>query len=99
MTSFALGVHQELVEGGYDTKSEAYYNAINRALRETFPTAFKSAEKSDKKPPATVVAPATRSTSATKVRLTKTQVSLAKRLGVPLETYARHVAMEQQKNG
>lgn len=100
MTSFALGVHQELVEGGYDTKSDAYYNAINKALRDTFPTAFKSPEKADKKPPATVVAPATRSTSATKVTLTKTQVALAKRMGLPLEMYARQVAaLEQQKNG
>jgi len=99
MTSFALGVHQELVEGGYDTKSDAYYNAINKALRDTFPTAFKSAEKPDSKPPATVVAPATRSTSATKITLTKTQVALANRLGVPLKEYARHVAMEQQKHG
>lgn len=100
MTSFALGVHQELVEGGYDTKSDAYYSAINKALRDTFPTAFKAEEKADKKPPATVVAPATRSSSATKVTLTKTQVALAKRLGVPLEQYARQVAaLEQQKNG
>lgn len=99
MTAFALGVHQRLVKQGYDTRSDEYYNAINKRLRDTFPTAFKADETADRKPPATVVAPATRSSSATKVTLTKTQVALAKRLGVPLEMYAKQVAMEQQKNG
>ncbi len=100
MTAFALGVHQKLVKQGVDTRSDAYYNALNKRLRETFPAAFKTEEKSDAKPPATVVAPATRSSAPKKVTLTKTQVALAKRLGVPLEQYARQVALlAEQANG
>lgn len=100
MTAFALGVHQRLVKQGYDTRSDAYYNALNKRLQETFPRAFKAEEKADRKPPATVVAPTTRSSAPKKVTLTKTQVALAKRLGVPLEAYARQIALlSEQDNG
>lgn len=101
MTAFALGVHQELVEKGYDTSSDEYYDTLNQELRGTFPKAFKAPEKSSEKPPATVVAPASRSVSANKITLSKTQVQIAKRLGVPLDQYARQVALlkEQERNG
>lgn len=101
MTAFALGVHQELVEKGYDTSSDEYYGTLNQELRATFPKAFKDTEKSTTKPPATVVAPATRSTAAKKITLSATQVQIAKRLGVPLDQYARQVALlkEQERNG
>lgn len=105
MSAFALGVHQELVEKGYNTASDEYYEAIDAEMRATFPTAFKdsapSAEpRAERQRPATVVAPVTRSTSPNKIVLTRTQVQIAKRLGVPLELYARKVAeQKEQDNG
>lgn len=102
MTSFALGLHNKLVKAGYDTKSDDYYKAIDTRMRQVFPDQFKS-EKTEEKPeaparkPATVVAPSTRATSAKKIVLTQTQVALAKRLGLPLDVYARQVAEEMRK--
>jgi hypothetical protein len=103
MTSFALGLHQKLVKEGVDTRSDEYYERINRRMREVFPQQFEDDEEVPTKPAtkpskkANVVAPATRSTAPKKVVLTQTQVALAKRLGVPLELYAQKVA-EQMRN-
>ena len=94
MTAVAMEVHNELVEGGVDPTSDEYYERINTEVRQTFPDAFPS-EKPAKK--SSVVAPATRSTAPKKIVLTQTQVNLAKRLGVPLELYARQVAEEMRK--
>lgn len=102
MTSFALGLHNKLVKARYDTSSDEYYKAIDTRMRQVFPDKFKS-EKTEEKPeaparkPATVVAPSSRATSAKKIVLTQTQVALAKRLGLPLEVYARQVAEEMRK--
>lgn len=93
MTAVALTVHQDLVESGINPTSDEYYERINSEIRKTFPSAF-SSEKPKK---TTVVAPATRSTAPKKIVLTQTQVNLAKRLGVPLERYARQVAEEMRK--
>ena len=94
MTAVALAVHQELVDSGVDTRSDEYFNRINAEMRQTFPDAF-SSEKTVKK--ASVVAPATRSTAPRKIVLTKTQETLAKRLGLTNEQYARAVAEEMRK--
>ena len=94
MTALALAVHQDLVEKGVSTTSDEYYEQINAQVRDVFPSAFTS-EKPVKK--SNVVAPATRSTAPKKIVLTQTQVNLAKRLGVPLELYARQVAEEMRK--
>lgn len=94
MTAVALAVHQELVDSGVDTRSDEYFNRINAEMRQTFPDAFPS-EKPVKK--ASVVAPATRSTAPRKIVLTKTQETLAKRLGLTNEQYARAVAEEMRK--
>lgn len=93
MTAYALGLHEDLLEEGVEAGSDAYYSTLNRKLRSTFPDKFAGVE--DAKPQqrrANVVAPATRSTAARKVVLTKSQVNTAKRLGVSLELYARKVA-------
>jgi hypothetical protein len=71
-------------------------------MRQVFPDAFDPPEDTEKveKPTrakASVVAPATRSTASKKVVLTQTQVNIAKRLGVPLELYAKKVAEEARK--
>ena len=90
----AMEVHNELVESGVDPTSDSYYDQINAEMRKVFPDAFPSEKP---KPRSNVVAPATRSTAPKKIVLTQTQVNLAKRLGVPLEAYARQVAEEMRK--
>lgn len=99
MTSFALGLHQKLVKQGVDPRSDDYYDTINRRMRQVFPEAFpREADEDDERPRRTnVVAPATRSVAPKKITLTRTQVALAKRLGVPLEEYAKQVAIELRK--
>jgi len=101
MTSFALGLHNKLVKSGVDPSSEEYYKRVDSRIREVFPDSFES-EKTDDAPTrrqqtSNVVAPATRGTAPRKVVLTKSQVEIAKRLGVPLELYARKVAEEMRK--
>ena len=102
MTSFALGLHTKLVKAGVDPQSDQYYESINTRMREVFPDNFEdtdnSPEEAQPRKQATVVAPATRSTAPKKVTLSRTQVSLAKRLGVPLDLYAKQVAEEMRKS-
>ena len=98
MTALALVVHQELLDDKVNPNSDEYYDKLNKAIRSTFPDAFNSEE--EEKPVAkksSVVAPATRSVAPKKIVLTQSQVSIAKRLGVPLEKYAKQLA-EIQRN-
>jgi len=100
MTAYALGLHEELVSEGIPSGSDEYYRRINTDIRERFSDQFGADESVDAKPQRTKsnnVAPATRSTAPRKIVLTQTQVNLAKRLGVPLELYARKVAEEMRK--
>ena len=100
MTAYALGLHEDLVGEGIPSGSDEYYRRINADIRERFPDQVGAGESVDAKPQRTksnVVAPATRSTAPKKIVLTQTQVNLAKRLGVPLELYARKVAEEMRK--
>jgi len=100
MTAYALGLHEDLVSEGIPSGSEEYYRRIDSDIRERFPDQVGAGESVDAKPQRTksnVVAPATRSTAPKKIVLTQTQVNLAKRLGVPLELYARKVAEEMRK--
>jgi len=102
MTSFALGLHNKLVKNGVDPTSDDYYERVNARMRQVFPDAFESEEpaeepeKVEKRPTKSNVAPATRSSAPKKVTLTQTQVNIAKRLGVPLELYARKVAEQMR---
>lgn len=102
MTSFALGLHNKLVKNGVDPTSDDYYERVNARMRQVFPDAFESEEpaeepeKVEKRPTKSNVAPATRSSSPKKITLTQTQVNIAKRLGVPLELYARKVAEQMR---
>ena len=99
MTAYALSVHEDLVEAGVPVSSDDYFKKINEDIRKRFPEAFDE-EPADAKPSqrrqSNVVAPAERSTASKKVVLTQTQVNIAKRLGVPLELYARKVAEEMR---
>jgi hypothetical protein len=96
MTSLALGLHEKLVkENGmaYATTDE-YYKRIDDTMRKRFPENFEDVE--DEKPqsrskPSTVVAPASRSTSSKKIRLNTSQQSIAKKLGLTNEQYAREL--------
>lgn len=94
MTALALAVHDQLVESGVSTTSDEYYEKINSRVRQLFPDAFNSERPTKKSSP---VAPATRSTAPKKIVLTQSQVNIAKRLGVPLELYAKQVAEEMRK--
>ncbi len=100
MTAFALGLHKKLVSQGVDPKSDDYYEKINSRMRQVFPDQFDDSEEPEvQKPKAktSVVAPATRSTAPKKIVLTERQVKLAKKLGVPLDIYAKQVAEEMRK--
>ena len=94
MTAVALAVHKKLVGSGVDPSSDEYYDSINKRVKQLFPDAF-SSEKAQRRQ--NVVAPATRSTAPKKIVLTQSQVNIAKRLGVPLDVYARQVAEEMRK--
>jgi hypothetical protein len=110
MSATALGVHNALVKQygqGY-VGTDEYYGKINSRMQRSFPDYFGSQEgqeEPEEQPQqaaprakqTTVVAPATRSTSPKKVKLSASQIAIAKRLGVPLELYAKKVA-EQQEN-
>jgi hypothetical protein len=93
MTYTAFAVHRKLVEDqGFDPKSDDYYEEVDRQMREQFPHKFE-VEKSKKTVDQTV-APAVKSVSKQgkrTVRLTPSQVAIAKKLGVPLEEYAKYV--------
>jgi len=101
MTAYALGVHEDLIADGISAGSKEYYRRIDAEMQERFSDVFGSEKTGDAQTSSAkktnVVAPATRSTAPRKVVLTKTQVEIAKRLGVPLELYARKVAEEMRK--
>jgi hypothetical protein len=108
MTSAALGLHQKLVDSGMDPRSDEYYERIDTTMRRRFPEYFGEEETSDGggKPvqrtetkPATVVAPASRSTSSKKIVLTKSEVNLAKKFGLTPEQYAKEKQRLERVNG
>jgi hypothetical protein len=109
MSASALGLHKKLEKqfGKQYIGSEEYFKNIDGTMKRRFPEYFGSeenlSEEEEKpqaraKPASNVVAPATRSTAPSKVRLTKSQVAIAKKLGVPLELYAKKVAEQMKGN-
>jgi hypothetical protein len=96
MTAHALALHQDLMESGITPSSEKYFQTIDADIRKRFPEAFEDDEANTSHRRSNV-SPATRSTAPRKVVLTQSQVNIAKRLGVPLELYARKVAEEMRK--
>ena len=104
VTSFALGLHQKLVNNGVDPRTDEYFEQINARVKSKFPEVFGGAEdkpRSGDSPrrPAAVAAPATRSSGAKKVQLTQTQVALAKKFGLTPQQYAAQVAKLESQNG
>ena len=109
MTNFAYGVHAKLVKENVDPTSDEYYDRIDKRMKEVFPDSFdivpqenEVAETSEerKSPISTedVVAPATRNNGARpkKVKLTATQVSLARKLGITPEQYAAELIKDRK---
>ena len=88
MTYTAMSFHDELVNEGFDVSSDEYYTEIDRRIRKEFPHKF-----GDQSKPKQKVASAVRTTASGRrtVKLTPSQVAIAKKLGVPLEEYAKHV--------
>ena len=102
MTAFALGLHNKLTKDGVDPRSSEYYEKINSRMRTVFPDQFDDGiedepEVQAKPKSSNVVAPASRSTAPNKIRLTQSQIAIAKKLGVPLETYAKQAAELMRK--
>lgn len=100
LTYAAWGIHQELIEKeGVDPQSDEYYTELDRRLRDEFPKKFageqSSNQSSRQQRSAPAVAPASRSSGINSarrtVRLSPSQVAIAKKLGVPLEEYAKYV--------
>jgi hypothetical protein len=107
MTALALGLHEKLVRSGVDPRSDDYYDKVNVTMRKRFPEYFGEEEKpvtQEREKPAprkaaNVVAPVSRSTAPRQVRLTASQVALAKKLGISPETYAREMLKLENDNG
>ena len=96
MTALALGLHEELISqhGPEYTSTDEYYKRIDDTMRQYFPDNFKEETQSEvskapRRTSATVVAPATRSTSPKKIVLKQSQLTIAKRLGITPEQYAK----------
>jgi len=109
MTNFAYGVHSKLIKENVDPTSKEYYDRVDQRMREVFPQEFDTEDsyqevvepvetrKSPNRPP-NVVAPATRNNGArpNKVKLTATQVTLARKLGITPEQYAAELIKERR---
>ena len=96
MTSAAFQAHNDLVEQGFDAESDEYYNEIDKVMKENFPHKF-SQPQEQKKPVQTVASAQRNQTGRRSVKLTKSQIVIAKKLGVPLEEYAKYV--KENANG
>jgi len=95
MTGAAFALHTELTEEqGFDATSDEYYGEVDRRMREEFPHKFQTPKKTGGAQVATAAASASRKphhTGRRSVKLSPSQVAIAKKLGVPLEEYAKYV--------
>ena len=99
MTYTAFDIHKKLVdEEGYDASSDEYYTEIDKRIRLEFPHKFDKIASTETTKPVQVVASAKRSTKPGRktVRLTPSQVAIAKKLGVPLEEYAKQLNITKE---
>ena len=105
VTSFALGLHQKLVATGVDPRSDEYFEQIDARVKSKFPEVFGEVDEKPRsqgtpaKKPASVVAPASRSTGKKKIELTQTQIALAKKFNLDPQVYAREVLKLENQNG
>ena len=99
MTYTAFDIHKTLIdEEGYDAQSEEYYAEIDKRIRLDFPHKFDKTATTESTKPTQVVASAKRSVKPGRktVRLTPSQVAIAKKLGVPLEEYAKQLNITKE---
>jgi hypothetical protein len=99
MTFTAFEIHKDLVDKeGYDPKSNEYYEEIDKRIRVDFPHKFDRSESRQTTRPVQSVASASRSakTGRKQMRLTSSQVAIAKKLGVPLEEYAKQLKLTKE---
>jgi hypothetical protein len=99
MTYTAFDLHKKLTEEeGYDPQSDEYYQEIDKRIRLEFPQKFATNEIKETAKPVQTVASAKRSTKSGRktVRLTPSQVAIAKKLGVPLEEYAKQLNITKE---
>ena len=91
MTYAAFGVHRQLIDEGVDPNTEDYYNKVDERIKEYFPQKFSNEQPAPVQQVAASSRGATGKKNARKIKLTPSQVAIAKRLNVPLEEYAKHI--------
>ena len=91
MTFAAFGIHKELVEEGVDPTSDNYYTEVDKRMAENFPHKFSNEQSAPVQQVAASSRGASGKKSSRKIKLTPSQVAIAKRLNVPLEEYAKHI--------
>ena len=97
MTYTAFEIHKDLVNEGYDPQSNEYYAEVDKRIKVDFPHKFGNTETKQTTAPVQTVASANRSVKPGRktVRLTSSQVAIAKKLGVPLEEYAKQIKITE----
>ena len=98
VTSFALGLHQKLVNSGVDPRHDEYFEQIDARVKSTFPEIFGGTSEKSRRP-SSVVAPATRSTGTRKVQLTPSQAALIKKYNLDPKKYVAEVLKLENQNG
>ena len=86
MTNAAYTIHTDLVQKGFAPESDDYYTEVNKQMRENFPNKF-----AEERPVQPVASAGRKQQGRRTVKLTRSQVAIARKLGVPLEEYAKHV--------
>jgi len=104
VTSFALGLHQKLVNNGVDPRSDDYFEQIDARVKSKFPEVFGGNEDKPRsvetpRRPSSVVAPASRSTGTRKIQLTPSQAALIKKYNLDPKKYVAEVLKLENQNG
>ena len=97
MTYTAFEIHKDLVNEGFDPKSDDYYAEVDKRIKVDFPHWFGNNSEKQSTAPVQTVASANRSVKPGRktVKLTSSQVAIAKKLGVPLEEYAKQLKITE----
>ena len=104
VTSYALGLHQKLVNTGVDPRDDEYFKQIDTRIKSKFPEVFSGNEATSQpsetsRKPATTVASATRSSGPKKIQISSSAMALAKKFGLTPQQYAVQVALLERNNG
>jgi len=106
ITSYALGLHQKLVNNGVDPRTDEYFEQIDARVKSKFPEIFggeddkpRSQAAAPARKPASVVAPASRSTGKRRIELTPSQAALVKKFNLDPQMYAKEILKLENQNG